>query len=545
MKNYLNRFTVPVVAVLTAAYIILLNNRLFWSALFRHIDLTATHYLVFSLVFFIALTCIVSLVFMLFSQRFIFKPFLIVMLIASAAISYYQTEFGVIIDQSMIQNIVETDYREATELMTAAMLLHIVQLAIIPAIVIWLLRIQYKPMGREIVHRSLSALFLLFMATLSIWTFYKDFSLITREHRELRLLVNPTYPIYSVYKYYTERNDHAVIEPEIIARDAKQQKTSVRTTVAVLVLGETARADNFSLMGYDRKTNPNLEQENVITFTETYACGTSTAESVPCIFSHLEQADYSPGKASHYTNVLDVLTQAGVSVLWRDNNSGCKGVCSEQSVEDVSHRKDPALCTDDECYDEILLSDLDQYIANTQSDVLIVLHQKGSHGPAYFKRHPAEYTRFKPECTSHSPQDCSQKELLNAYDNTILYTDYFLHETIEFLKDNSDKYNTLMVYVSDHGESLGENGLYLHGLPYFLAPDEQKHIPMIAWLSDHYIKSEQIDPQCLTNHRNNHYSHDNIFHTLLGAFNIRTTIYKTDYDIFYQCRNLETIAVNG
>lgn len=467
------------------------------------------------------------------------------MLLATAAISYFQTQFGVIIDKSMIQNIVETDSREAVELMSSGLLLHMGLVAIIPAVFIGFLRIQYRSVGKEIVNRILFALSLVFIATLSIWTFYKDFSLITREHRELRLFVNPAYPLYSMYKYYAGRNGHSEIEPEIIGIDANQIKSSPRKTVAILVLGETARAKNFSLMGYGRETNPKLELENVITFSETYACGTSTAESVPCIFSHLGQARYNPEKAGQYTNVLDVLTQAGVSVLWRDNNSGCKGVCSDLSVEDVSHKNDPVLCVDNECYDEILLSELDKHIATTQSDVLIVLHQKGSHGPAYFKRHPADYTQFTPECTSQSPQDCSQNELLNAYDNTILYTDYILYKTIELLKNNSDKYNTLMVYVSDHGESLGENGLYLHGLPYFLAPDEQKHIPMIAWLSDQYEKSEQIDHQCLTNHRNDHYSHDNIFHTLLGTFGIRTTIYKAGYDIFYQCRNLKTIAVNG
>ena len=195
----------------------------------------------------------------------------------------------------------------------------------------------------------------------------------------------------------------------------------------------------------------------------------------------------------------------------------------------------PELCSSKECFDEILLHQLQDRIHQAKADTLIVLHQKGSHGPAYYKRYPKTFAAFTPECTDNAPQNCKREALLNAYDNTILYTDYFLHKTIEFLRSNSEKYNSVMIYASDHGESLGENGIYLHGLPYVLAPDEQRRIPMIVWLSDGYSASYQLSKECLSKQQDRPVSHDNIAHSLLGLFGVETTLYKQGHDIFQTC----------
>jgi lipid A ethanolaminephosphotransferase len=132
--------------------------------------------------------------------------------------------------------------------------------------------------------------------------------------------------------------------------------------------------------------------------------------------------------------------------------------------------------------------------------------------------------------------DCSQQELINAYDNTIAYTDYFLSQVIKLLKTNSEKYNTAMLYVSDHGESLGENNVYLHGLPYFIAPEEQRHVPMVTWFSDNFLLDHKIDGNCLKQQHDIHYSHDNLFHSVLGLMEVSTTVYDQKLDIFSSCQ---------
>jgi lipid A ethanolaminephosphotransferase len=398
--------------------------------------------------------------------------------------------------------------------------------------------VQFKPFAREFSLRVLSlVLAIVVLAGFSLAE-YKDITLIGRNHAELRMFINPSYAIYSAVSYLRHRNHRAGVSP--IATDARQVKPvqEKKRTVVILVVGETARASQFSLNGYERQTNQYLQQDDVISFTQTYACGTSTAYSLPCMFSHLGRNGYSPEKAAEYENVLDVLAHAGVSVLWRDNNSGCKGICSRVVMEDMAlegMKGVPDLCKTGECFDEVLLHKLKDRIRQTDSDMLIILHQKGSHGPAYSRRHPGSFSRYIPECTSNSPQDCDIGQIVNAYDNTISYTDYVLHRTITLLKQETD-INTLMMYFSDHGESLGENGIFLHGLPYMIAPDEQKHIPFVLWMSDGFGRSRGIDKNCLSGRRDQPYSHDNIFHSLLGAFSVQTGLYRQEQDILAQCR---------
>ena len=141
-----------------------------------------------------------------------------------------------------------------------------------------------------------------------------------------------------------------------------------------------------------------------------------------------------------------------------------------------------------------------------------------------------------PECATNQVQDCPREQIINAYDNSILYTDYFLSQVIHFLQKNSSQYNTVLLYMSDHGESLGENGIYLHGLPYKIAPDTQIHIPFIMWLSPEFASNFNIDTACLKQHSNEAYSHDNLFHSVLGMLDIQTGEYDAELDIFNRCR---------
>jgi lipid A ethanolaminephosphotransferase len=305
-----------------------------------------------------------------------------------------------------------------------------------------------------------------------------------------------------------------------------------KKTITILVLGETARAENFSLNGYYRDTNPLLSKQDIISFSNFYACGTSTAVSLPCMFSHLGRAKYSESKARESENLLDVLAHAGVRVWWRDNNSGCKGVCDRIETENMAKLKHKDFCGDSGCYDEILLQGLQEYADNLESDAFIVLHLKGSHGPAFYRRYPEPFKKFTPVCESSQLDKCPRQDIVNAYDNSILYTDYILSRVIDFLKTNSDTFYTSMIYVSDHGESLGENNIYLHGLPYLIAPDAQKHIPFILWFSKGFEESYGIDRAHLESISASRHSHDDLFDSVLGLLDIRTKEYDPRQDIF-------------
>jgi len=266
------------------------------------------------------------------------------------------------------------------------------------------------------------------------------------------------------------------------------------------------------------------------------SCGTSTAVSLPCMFLDVGRAGFSDTLASRRENLLDVLQRAGYAVLWRDNNSGCKGLCNRVAHEDLSALGLPAVCTGDECYDDILLEGLQAKLDAFDRDALVVLHMKGSHGPAYHLRYPPAFEYFTPVCNTSQLDRCERGSIVNAYDNTLRYTDHVLARTIALLRRNSDRFDASLLYVSDHGESLGERGFYLHGVPYALAPAEQTHVPMFVWMSQAALDRFGVDAACLRERRDEALSHDNLYHSVLGLLGVATRVYRQDKDVFRNCR---------
>jgi lipid A ethanolaminephosphotransferase len=308
----------------------------------------------------------------------------------------------------------------------------------------------------------------------------------------------------------------------------------------VLVLGETARSKNFSLNGYERLTNPLLAKENVVSFSQVTSCGTSTAESVPCMFSHLGREGFA--KRQHESeNLLDVLQRAGYAVLWMDNQSGCKDQCDRIANVNTSSLNMAGECEDGECRDTVMLTRIEAELAKLPADkrargTVVVMHQMGSHGPAYHKRTPVAFKKFQPECKQNSLSQCERQQVVNAYDNTIVFTDFFLSRLIGWLKTQEKTSTPAMLYVSDHGESLGENNLYLHGLPFAMAPDVQKHVAMISWLSPGFERWSGVSTACLKNQRDRALSHDHLFHSVLGAMAVQTSVYQAERDLFVACQ---------
>lgn len=540
-KFFARRVDAPLLTLAVALLLASLGNLKFWTifiqaaggASLANLPLLIGAFLIVVLFFNACLT--------MASFRYIAKPVLIALVLTASAASYFIATYGIVIDKAMIQNVFETDVREATELISWHLAAKVGLLGVLPSLLIARVKIRFPQGAKGLLQRSGIVAGSLLLAALLLVLFFKSLAPALREHRELRFLLTPTNFIQAVHGYLRNRwTTDIVVAP--LGRDAVKGGAWVgqhRKTLTVIVVGETARAANFSLNGYGRETNPLLaRQEGLINFSHVSSCGTATAVSVPCVFSALGRDGYSQSKASSQEGLLDVLTHAGFGVIWRDNNSGCKGVCDRVNYEDVSRPTGrDSHCQGEECYDERLLEGLPELMRNSSKDLVIVLHQKGSHGPAYASRYPREFARFGPVCTTNQFEECSRESIQAAYDNTIVYTDYFLSKTIDMLRDvaGSEGVDTAMLYFSDHGESLGENNVYLHGAPYFFAPREQTEVPMMLWMSQGFSERFRIDRRCLNERRNQPLSHDNVFHSVLGMLDVNTAILNPRLDLFHSC----------
>ena len=437
--------------------------------------------------------------------------------------------YNILIDDLMISNSFETDTKEAGDLLSSTMFAYLMVLGVIPAIFVYRANIVFQPFRREVISRSKLIVSLLVIVLGLLFLQSGATSSFFREHKTIRYYSNPANYVFGMGRHVRNiwrsvQNEKSLVP---IAEDAKIPETDIERELIIMVVGETARADRFSLNGYVKQTNPLLEKQDVVSFSDVESCATLTAISVPCMFSIDNKDGFDKDEAKHKENVLDVLKRAGVQVLWRDNNSSSKGVADRVVYQNYRDPKINTIC-DDECRDVGMLVGLQDYIdKQPEGDILIILHQMGNHGPAYYKRYPKEFEKFTPVCQTNELGDCSAEEIDNAYDNAILYTDYFLNQVIELLKQNDSKFETSMLYVSDHGESLGENNIYLHGMPNWLAPESQRHVPMIMWVGSNF---DELSINELRAKKDTPITHDNISHALLGLMEVESKVYKKDLD---------------
>jgi len=498
--------------------IVLLCNMTFFSKLFHYSMSEHNYFLAFSSPFILLLLCICVLNFLLLmTYKILFKTMLVFLIFSGALSGYFMDTFGTIIDTNMYTNAMQTDSAEVLDLLTPKLFLYLGCAALLSFWLLFKTPISFSSYGREVVQKAFVAVFSLALIAGLYMSISKSYSSFFRNHHELKMYLNPYYPIASFAKFA-----YAKIQPKpefmAIATDATRT-SSEKKKLVVFILGETARAQNFSLSGYEVQTNPLLSNRNDIVFLKNFAsCGTATAVSVPCMFSKFGRTNWSEEKES-YENVVDVLAKTGVRIIWRDNNSGGDKAIAKRMNDVVKYGGSG--------FDDVLLSDFQANLDKSYEDTFVVLHQEGSHGPTYFKRYPDSFKKFSPTCDTQELDKCSHEQIVNTYNNTILYTDYIINQTINLLKANEDKYETTLIYISDHGESLGENGVYLHGLPYMIAPEAQKHVPAIFYFGTK-LKAER---ERLSLKASERFSHDNLFHTLLGRFAVNTTEYKPELDI--------------
>lgn len=529
----------PLVIMLASVFLLIGFNAPLWIHLVSITEPNGSG-MMMRLAFALLIACAFNVLITLFTFGRTLKPTLTLLFFVSAGAAYFMNQYGVLIDVGMIRNVAQTDTSEVQGLLSATLLGYLLALGVLPGYVLWKTPIRYRPWPQELVGKGLVVLLCAsLMGSVGLLN-YKGLSSLFRNHHELRLMVVPSNVIGASISYAREGLKTAQQPFMPIAQDARLDGSWAnhpRKSLTVLVVGESARAANFGILGYPRDTTPELNKVDGLTaFSKVSSCGTETAVSVPCMFSNMGRKDYDVVRAKNQEGLLDVLKRAGLAVIWRDNQSGCKGTCDRVTLQDVSKNSDPVLCANHECRDEILLQDLQPLIDHLDKDTVLVLHQMGSHGPEYFKRYPRAFERFTPVCHSNALETCSRESIVNAYDNTIAYTDHVLASLIEVLRSNADKVDSAMIYLADHGESLGEYNLYLHGTPYLLAPDEQKHVPMITWFSEGYQRAFQLDNRCLQGKRDVALSQDNLFHSLLGLLEVNTHAYESSLDLFTSCR---------
>jgi lipid A ethanolaminephosphotransferase len=469
-----------------------------------------------------------------FAHRRVVRPLLTLVVIVSAAAAWYMRTYAVMLDPTMVQNVLRTDSHEARELLNWDMVVWVLAWSALPLLGIWMVRLRRVKPLRAVMLRAGSVLAALIIAVLAFLAISRDLTSFMRNEREARYLITPGNYLYGLALSSMHRVEDAHQPRETVGADARFMQVSNVTgpRVLVLVIGETARAANFSLLGYSRETNPELAGADVTAFSNVTSCGTSTEVSVPCMFSPYGRANYDERRIRNSEGLLDILARAGYAVKWLDNQSGCKGVCKGAGIEFEK------TCKAGECHDEVLVSRLAVELSQVESNTVFVLHMIGNHGPAYFRRYPAEFRRFLPDCETAELRDCTRQQVVNAYDNAILYTDHVLASIIGTLKREPRRLDSSMIYVSDHGESLGEHGLYLHGIPYAIAPELQTHVPMLVWVSRQMSATGDVDVTCLRGKSHDALSHDNLFHSVLGLMDVRTAAYLPARDIFDGCRGV-------
>ena len=525
-------------ALYLTLYFVLVLNLPFWISTWQAIQSPPLHKGLLLGSVFVFLSCFVGFCFCLLIWRPWAKPLAVLFILLGSLSQYFFWSYRIYIDDVMLANIIDTHSSEVTSMITLPLVLWLLISVAIPAYIIH--RVQWRK--NQKFHWALlkrigviAALFVAFGA--AVFPFYKDYAAIGRNNRMLVKLIAPVNVLNASYGY---AKDHLTPPPtfQLIGEDATT-KPSTQPRLFVIVLGETTRAQNLSLNGYPRQTMPNLSKRaDVVNFENVSSCGTATAISVPCMFSNMPRKKYDASKAKHQDNLLDIAQRAGYRVLWRENDGGCKGVCDRVPNEKAKEFANEKPAAQELYYDDVLLKGLDDYLGNTPQNTVIVLHTNGSHGPEYYRRYRENLpNKFTPECLTNAIETCSQEALVNTYDNTVLNLDLFLENTLTWLQRQQPNYQVSLLYLSDHGESLGEKGMYLHSAPYAIAPQEQTHIPLIFWADSSSYADNQLDAQCLAQQaREQSYSHDNLFHSALSWLRIKTDAYDPQMDWFSHCQ---------
>lgn len=534
LRSWRPEISTEALILLTSTFFALVSNGLFW----RSAMATNPGNMPFAVSLFALLVSVHALLLALLVWRWNAKVLLTVLLVTTAFATHYMNSFNVYLDADMLRNVLATDHKESRELMTPALILPLLGYGLLPTLLLWRVRLRKRSWGRTLLWRVLLLVGVIVIGGTGAMASFQDISALMRNHREVRYLATPVNYLIAL-KQNLPGASPIRQQPKLpLGTDAKATPRAAgsKPRLLVLVVGETVRAQNWGLNGYARQTTPELAQTGAVNFPDMHACGSSTEVSLPCMFSPFGRHDYDEKKIRSHQSLLHVLEHAGIATLWRDNQSGCKGVCEGLAIQRLDDATTPGLCAGGRCMDEILIEDLAAQVRARPGDRVIVLHQLGNHGPSYFQRYPARFRQFAPTCDTADLGKCSREQIVNSYDNAVRYTDHFLSRTIATLRGIED-YDTAMIYLSDHGESLGEKGLYLHGMPYAIAPEEQTRVPMLMWFSPGFAADRGLDLACLRKRAEQPTDQDNLFPSVLGLMQVETSVYDRSRDVFAGCQN--------
>jgi len=551
-KGASSRFTIwattEQVVLVASMFWVLAANRRFLQAALHDRPLNDWHTWGFGLALVAMLVALHFVLLALLANRWTLKPLLGVLTVATVFAIHYMQRYGIYLDPSMLRNVLRTDVAEAGELLGWTLVPHLVLYGALPLLLLSRVRVVRRSWRTALGVRAASMAAALAVLVGCGLLVFQPLASLMRTQKEVRYLITPANYLWSLAAVTAQDARGAAGPRQVVGSDAAlgplaRQRT--RPLVVVLVVGETARAANWGLNGYARQTTPELAALDVVNFREVTACGTSTEVSLPCMFAPVGRRDYDESRIRNSESILHTLARAGVDVLWRDNQSGCKGVCDGLPSETVAALHPAGLCEDGRCLDEGLLVGLDERLRRAHGTQLLVLHQLGNHGPSYFRRYPPAFARFQPACASDDLRHCTSLEIVNAYDNALLYTDHLLASVIAKLRAASSRTDSVLLYVSDHGESLGENNLFLHGIPFAIAPRVQTRVPMVMWLSEGARATLGVDEQCLRQRASQPASHDHLAHTLLGVLDVRTRVYEPAWDLLHGCRRSSVAMAGG
>lgn len=519
------RLSLGLYAVLYMLYNLLAFNEVFWQKIY------ALSSPLFTLGTFAALWAAGSAACLLLFWRATVKPLSYIFLLISSGVFYFVQHYHIAIDSEMLQNALQTNAAEVRDLLNWRWAAYILLFGAVPCLLIK--HLQITPISWR--KRLLYIVLLLAVVPALIMPNSRGVFPFVRSHKATKYSLIPVNYIGAVIslskEYYRAHRQFVHIGQDAVYTPYWENG---KQNLLIFVVGETARAQNFSLNGYERPTNAPLEPyaEQLINYPHATACGTSTAVSVPCMFMPQSRNEYENGSAAYSENVLDMLQRGGYKVTWIENNSDCKNLCNRIELR-LPCGTNPQ---EHDCLDDVMLPELAQSVAMSPQNTVVVLHSIGSHGPMYYKRYPETIQPFTPICHTSALNECSNKELTNVYDNTIYYTSHILAEIIKMAEQWREKYNVVLIYVSDHGESLGENGLYLHSAPYMIAPQTQKQVPFLLWAEDETWDALGVDKECLLKTAAAPVSHDHIFHSLLGLGGIKASEYNKALDLTASCR---------
>ncbi|RRJ89334.1 phosphoethanolamine--lipid A transferase EptA [Paenimyroides tangerinum] len=479
----------------------------FFKYVFSNVDYTTFSgaLLCFSMLILVVLANFFFFYILFYISKIVGKIFTIITFLINSVAVYFINSYSVIIDESMISNILNTNFDESSAFFSFKLIIYLVCFGILPSIFIFKAKFEKVSFKKFMIQTGINlGLILLIVVANAANVLWID-----KNSKVVGGLAMPwSYAVNTPLFYIHEAKKN---QKEILLPDATI--TNDEKSVMVLVIGESARSENFSLYGYSKNTNPLLSKiENLHNFNAT-SCATYTTAGLKCILEHENSNDL-------YEILPNYLNRNDVDVIWRTTNWG------EPPVHIEKYKKRENLienCEGIGCdYDEILLAGLkDEILNSNKKKILIILHTSTSHGPTYSKKYPPQFEVFKPVCNSVEVANCSQEELINAYDNTIVYTDFILSSVIETLKELPN-YKSSMIYVSDHGESLGEKNLYMHGVPMSLAPKQQYEIPFIVWVSD---GSKELK-------KNNALTQNHVFHSVMNFLGITSPIYNEEMNIY-------------